>query len=98
MLYSAGMEKAHPFERAFVALVAEKVAAAGMSQSEFARRVIGKESSARLWRATRMGLTKDAEPRAVSLSEAYRMAETLGEDFPTFIWEIAREAKARGLV
>ncbi len=82
------------FERAFVALVAEKVEAAGMSHSEFGRRALGEESGSRLWRSCRDAV----KPRRVLLAEAHRMAEVLGTDYPTMVWEITREAHARHMV
>lgn len=88
------MEKSVQFERALVALVAEKVEASGLSHSEFGRRVFGEESGARLWRSCR-----DPErARKVVLAEAYTMAEVLGQDLPTMLWQLAQEAKARGLI
>lgn len=81
------------FERAFVALVAERVEQAGMSHSEFGRRVFGSEHGSRLWRTAR----EPARARKIILAEAYRMAEVLGTDLPTLLWQISREAEARGM-
>ncbi|MDR3044031.1 MAG: hypothetical protein LBU75_07175 [Desulfovibrio sp.] len=88
------MENSIAFERALVALVAERVENSDLSHSEFGRRIFGEESGSRLWRSCR-----DAtRPRRILLAEAHRMAELLGMDFPTMIWQFTQEAKARGLI
>lgn len=82
------------FERAYVALVAERVEAAGMSHSEFGRRVFGDESGSRLWRSCR----DTGRTRRLLLAEAHKMAEVLGTDYPTMVWEITREAHSRRMM
>lgn len=82
------------FERAYVAIVAERVEAKNMSHSEFGKHIFGETSGVRLWR-----LCKAKErTRSVTLAESMRMAEVLGEDFAAFIWQVRQEAVARGMI
>ena len=82
------------FERAYVAICAERVDALNMSHSEFGRQVFGETSGVRLWRLCRA----DKRTRSVTLAESMRMAEVLGQDFAAFIWQVRQEASARGLI
>jgi hypothetical protein len=89
------MDKADNFERVFITLVAERVKAAKMSHSEFGRKIFGESAGVRLWRACR---DFEGRGRRLTLDEAYRMADVLGTDFPTMVWNMVQEAKARGLL
>lgn len=82
------------FERAYVTIVAERVDASEMSQSEFGRRVFGETSGVRLWRLCRA----EKRTRSITLAESLRMAETLGQDFAAFIWQVRQEASVRGML
>lgn len=92
--YSYKMKKADIFEQFFVEAMTEKVEASTMSHSEFGRRVFGEDSGARLWRATR----EKSRKRSVSIGEASLMAEALGMDFPSLVWEIVQDGKRRGIL
>jgi len=89
------MENTDSFERVFITLIAERVEVSGMSHSEFGRRVFGDSSGVRLWRSCR---DFEKRRRKLTLDEAYRMALALGTDFPTMVWNMVREAKARGML
>lgn len=93
-LYISDMKTSEIFEEFFIAAVIERVESASFSHSEFGRRVFGSESGARLWRAVR----EKERKRAVSIGEAYAMAEALGIELPALIWEILQAAKARGIL
>lgn len=85
------MEKSVAFERAFVALLAERVESSGMSHSEFGRRVFGEDSGSRTWRSTR-----DPErARKITLAEVHLAANVLGLDFPTMVWQFTQEIRAK---
>ncbi len=94
--YIDAMNKADIFERAFVTLIAERVEDLGMPHSEFGRRVFGETAGARLWRSCRGSEQRPA--RKVTLGEAYRMAEALGTDFPSLVWNLSQAAKNRGML
>ena len=89
------MKNMDGFERIFITLVAERVEACGMSHSEFGRQVFGDSSGVRLWRSCR---DFEKRRRKLTLDEAYQMAIVLGTDFPTMIWNMVCEAKARGML
>lgn len=90
------MKKDDYFERVFVELVAERVEDSGLSHSEFGRRVFGGGASGvRLWRSVR---DHDGRGRKLTLGEAYRMAEALGTDFPSLVWNLCQAAKNRGML
>lgn len=82
------------YERAIVALVAEKVEEIGMSHSEFGRRIFGEESGVRLWRKCR----ESTSPRKLVFSEAYKIAELFDLDLPTMLWQFSQEAQRRGML
>lgn len=82
------------FEYAFIRIVAEKVDASGMAQSVFANKVFGETSGTRIWRKLR---SKD-EYRALGIQEAYDMAEVLAVPFPTLVFDVLHEARARGML
>lgn len=91
----------HPnFEHALVQLVAELIEEKSISNTDFGNFVFGKTSGARIWRMCR----RRQRERDISVNEAVRMAEFLSEhikefaEFPTFIWQINQQAKARGLL
>lgn len=90
-LYSGYMKKSERFEKLFVEAMVRRVEAAGMSHSEFGRRVFGEGSGSRAWRATR---EKDRK-RGLGIGEAYMMAEALGMEFPALVWEVMQEVKDR---
>jgi hypothetical protein len=89
------MENTDSFERVFITLIAERVEASPLSHSEFGRRVFGAASGIRLWRSCR---DFEKRRRKLTLDEAYRMADVLGTDFPTMLWNMVQEAKARGML
>jgi len=89
------MENKDNFEQVFIKLVAERVEDAGLSHSAFGKRVFGEASGVRLWRACR---DMEKRRRKLTLDEAYRMAEALGTDFPTMVWNIAQAARSRGMI
>lgn len=89
------MENTDSFERVFITLIAERVEASGMSHSAFGRKVFGDSSGIRLWRSCR---DFEKRRRKLTLDEAYRMAVALGTDFPTMVWNMVCEAKARGML
>lgn len=90
-LYSGFMKKSELLENLFVEAMARRVEAAGMSHSEFGRRVFGEDSGARAWRATR----EKERKRGLGIGEAYMMAEALDVEFPTLVWEVMQEIKDR---
>ncbi|EPR43155.1 hypothetical protein dsx2_2515 [Desulfovibrio sp. X2] len=90
------MKNDDQFERVFVALVAERVEDMGMSHAEFGRRVFGGgDSGVRLWRSVR---DVDGRGRRLTIGEAYRMAEALGTDFPSLVWNLCQSARNRGML
>lgn len=89
------MKTAEAYEKAFVSLVAERVEDLGMSHSEFGRRVFGSTAGVRLWRSCR---DFKSRRRKLTLGEAYLMAEALGTDFPSLVWNLTQAAKNRGLL
>lgn len=90
-LYSEYMKKSELFENLFVEAMVKRVETAGMSHSEFGRRVFGEDSGARAWRATR----EKERKRGLGIGEAYMMAEALDVEFPALIWEVMQEIKDR---
>lgn len=77
------------FERFFVEAVSQRLEKLGMSHREFGMRLLG-ENGARLWLRVRNPNNSD-KPRKLTLEEACRIAEILGEDFPSLVWKISQE-------
>ena len=88
------MKNGDKFERAVVALLEERVEAAGLKHSDFGNRIIEGDGG-RLWRLCR---AKTGKRRRLALSEAYAASEVLGEDFSAMMWGFVQEAKKRGLI
>ena len=93
-LYGQFMKDGDKFERAVVALLEERITAAGLSHSEFARAVMDGDA-VRAWRLCR---AKEGKSRRMSLAETYAAARFFGEDFANMIWNLERQAKERGLI
>ncbi|XPV75163.1 MAG: hypothetical protein ACNI27_11020 [Desulfovibrio sp.] len=74
------------FERQFVQLVAEHVEASEMTHADFGRRAFGSEGP-RMWRKIR-DPQNAGSPRKLTLAEAYQIADALGVEFPTLVWQI----------
>jgi len=79
------------FEKTFVDVVTERVVAMGLSHNEFGKRVFG-EDGGRLWRSVRDPQNR-GKRRKVSLSEAYTIAQELGTDLPSLMWEVNQYTK-----
>lgn len=88
------MKNGDRFEKAVVALLEERVDAQGMSQSEFAKRIM-QGDAVRLWRLCR---AKKGRRRKLTMCEAYSAAEVLGVDFAALLWEFTQEARKRGWI
>ncbi len=85
------MEKSLEFERAVIDLVAEILEKQGVTHTDFGRAVFGPESGVRAWRKCRESET----PRKLSLAETHKIAEFLGIDLATMLWQLEREAEYR---
>ena len=92
--YGLHMKEGDKFERAVVALLDERITAAGLSHSEFARAVMDGDP-VRSWRLCR---AKEGKSRRMSLAETYAAAKFFGEDFANMIWSLERQAKERGMI
>lgn len=92
--YGLHMKEGDKFERAVVALLDERITAAGLSHSEFARAVMDGDP-VRSWRLCR---AKTGKSRRMSLAETYAAAKFFGEDFANMIWSLERQAKERGML
>ena len=92
--YGLHMKEGDKFERAVVALLDERITAAGLSHSEFARAVMDGDP-VRSWRLCR---AKEGKSRRMSLAETYAAAKFFGEDFANMIWSLERQAKERGML
>lgn len=88
------MKDGDKFERAVVALLEERIAEAGISNSEFARAVMDGDS-VRAWRLCR---AREGKSRRMSLAETYAAAKFFGEEFANMIWNFERQAKERGMI
>ena len=93
-LYDLPMENSKKFEYFFIEEIARRLDEAGLSHSEFGRQVFGEHSGSRLWRAAR----GENRKRGLSLSEAFKMAEILGTDYPSLIWDIYQKAKKEDII
>ena len=93
-LYSGAMKNGDKFEKVVVELLEERIAAKGLSHSDFAREVMDGDPI-RSWRLCR---ARDGRRRRLRLSEIYDAAEVLGEDFASLMWQFLQEARKRGLL
>ena len=90
---TTGYNFAMALERAFVELVAKRVKDRGIKKGEFAAQVWPEDSpkaAAARWSAMRSKASNTGKPQGVSVSDAQRMAEVLGEDL-SYLMAIAKE-------
>lgn len=85
------MEKSLKFERTVIDLVVEILKKRGITHTDFGHAIFGPESGVRSWRKCREGTT----PRKLSLAETHKIAEFLGIDLATMLWQFEREAEYR---
>ena len=87
------MDFSRRFERAFVELVDRRLEKQGWKKGEFAAKVwpdVDQRSAAVLWSSV-CKAGKNGRPRNVSIAEALRIADVLGEDVG-YLFAIARES------
>lgn len=87
------------FERAFVALVTERAAARGYRKGEFAAMLwpwMKPKVAATRWNAIRDKAIPTGKPQSVTIADALRMADALGEDVG-YLMVIAKENVRRSL-
>ena len=87
------MDFSRRFERAFVELVGRRLEKQGWKKGEFAAKVwpdVDQRSAAVLWSSV-CKAGKNGRPRNVSIAEALRIADVLGEDVG-YLFAIARES------
>ena len=85
-------------ERAFVELVDKRADTRGYKKGEFAAKVWNDDtpkSAGRRWSVIRNTAKNTGKPQGVLISDAYRMAEVLGENLG-YLLAVAEE-KAKGL-
>lgn len=81
------------FERAYVALVTERAAARGYKKGEFAAKLwpwMKPKVAATRWNAIRDKAVHTGKPQSVTIADALRMADALGEDVG-YLMVIAKE-------
>lgn len=88
------MSKGTDFEIFFVDSIAERLVAMGMSHNEFGRLVFGEADGGRLWRSVR-DPQNTGKRRKLSLGETYTIAEVLGTDLPSLMWQVAQAITAK---
>ena len=96
-LYSGVMPlkySAEDFERMFVSKIAGIIdESPGLDHSKFARFVWpGERAPVEKWRRIR-NQSKHGKPQKLTISEALKMVEFLQADFPSFSWDVAKEAE-----
>lgn len=85
------------FEKMFIEFVTNKIEEKNISHSDFARQVYPGRTlgtAERIWRQLR-NPAKDKPPRRLSLSEAYKMSQVLGSEFPALIWQTDQYKKQK---
>ena len=81
------------FERAYVALVTERSTARGYKKGEFATKLwpwMNPKVAATRWNAIRDKAVHTGKPQSVTIADALRMADALGEDVG-YLMVIAKE-------
>ena len=80
-------------ERSFVELVAERAERRGFRKGEFAHQLwpeVSLKAAASRWTAMRGTAAHTGKPQGVTISDAHRMAEVLGEDL-SYLLAVAKE-------
>jgi len=96
-LYKDGMYTSLSLERAFVRIVIEQLAEAGVSHREFALRTftsVAEGSRAKTWERVR-GANEKEKPRELSLDECEAIARSLGKDLEYLLF-MARKIMRSG--
>lgn len=88
------MENTEDFEKIFIDYVVELLAQKGISHNEFGKLVFGDTDGGRLWRSIR-DPQNSGKRRKVSINEAFSMAQTLGTDLPSLMWQISQASTAK---
>ena len=81
------------FERAYVALVTERAASRGDKKGEFAAMLwpwMNPKVAATRWNAIRDKAVHTGKPQSVTIADALRMADALGEDV-SYLMVVAKE-------
>ena len=82
---------ADQFERKFFEMVTRDAEAAGITWSELSRRVAKGRSDKRRMLYAVKGTTTTGRPQRIRLSDAYRMVEALGKNFPEYMLYVNAE-------
>jgi hypothetical protein len=82
------------FERLFVLKIVGIIeGSSGLNHSRFAKYVWGdNEASVKKWQRIRRQ-SKGGKPQHLTIAEAFRMVQFLRTDFPSFSWDVAKEAE-----
>ena len=87
------------FERAYVALVTERSATRGYKKGEFAAKLwpwMNPKVAATRWNAMRDKAVHTGKPQSVTIADALRMADALGEDV-SYLMAIAKESVKKAM-
>ena len=86
------MNKNYVLERAVVEVLNRERAKAGINHSRLANAALGNcyQSPVVTWRAFRNPTTKTKQPASISIENAGRVAEALGKDLASVVWQAQR--------
>lgn len=83
------------FERSYVEYALELARKSGMNQSEFAKAIwpLKSDASANTTIIALKGTNSRGKPQNLRISDAIRMAEILGREFPSLCFEVWEKSK-----